>query len=87
LNPHSHDRGDLAADHAFAEDQAGIRTIWLAPAALGITSLLQLSIVFASGSVALLADTAHNIGDRLNSIPLLIAFYLARKAATRRYTY
>jgi cation diffusion facilitator family transporter len=87
LFPHSHDHGDLAADRAFADNQAGIRTIWLALAALGMTSLLQLSIVFASGSVALLADTAHNIGDGLNSIPLLIAFYLARRAATRRYTY
>jgi cation diffusion facilitator family transporter len=43
--------------------------------------------VVLSGSVALLADTIHNIGDGLNSIPLLIAFYLARRAATRRYTY
>jgi len=84
---HSHGHGDLAADGAFADNEAGIRTVWIALAALGITSLLQLSIVFASGSVALLADTAHNIGDGLNSIPLLIAFYLARKAATRRYTY
>jgi cation diffusion facilitator family transporter len=87
LNPHSHDHGDLAADRALADNQAGIRTVWIALAVLGITSLLQLGIVFASGSVALLADTAHNIGDGLNSIPLLIAFYLARKAATRRYTY
>ncbi len=46
-----------------------------------------MGIVALSGSVALLADTAHNIGDTLNSIPLLIAFYLARRAATRRYTY
>ncbi len=37
--------------------------------------------------MALFADTVHNIGDGLNSIPLLIAFYLARRAATRRYTY
>lgn len=87
LHPHSHDHSDLAADHAFADNQAGIRTVWLALAALGITSLLQLAIVFASGSVALLADTAHNIGDGLNSIPLLLAFYLARQLATRRYTY
>ena len=49
--------------------------------------MLQLFIVFASGSVALFADTVHNIGDALNSIPLLIAFYLARRVATRRYTY
>jgi cation diffusion facilitator family transporter len=87
LRPHSHDHSDLVADQAFADNQAGIRTVWLALAALTITSILQLAIVFASGSVALLADTAHNIGDGLNSIPLLIAFYLARKAVTRRYTY
>ena len=49
--------------------------------------LLQIAIVLASGSVALLADTAHNIGDGLNSIPLLIAFYLAKRVATRKYTY
>lgn len=87
FHPHSHDHSDLAADRAFADNQAGIRTIWLALAALGFTSLLQLAIVLASGSVALLADTAHNIGDALNSIPLLLAFYLARRLATRRYTY
>ncbi len=87
LHPHSHDHSDLAADRAFADNEAGIRTVWLALGALTVTSVLQLAIVFASGSVALLADTAHNIGDGLNSIPLLIAFYLARKVATRRYTY
>lgn len=87
LRPHSHDRSHLAGDSAFADNQDGIRTVWLALAALAITSVLQLIIVFASGSVALLADTAHNIGDGLNSIPLLIAFYLARRVATRRYTY
>lgn len=87
FRPHSHDHSDLAADQAFADNQAGIRTVWLALAALGLTSLLQLAIVVASGSVALLADTAHNIGDALNSIPLLLAFYLARRLATRRYSY
>lgn len=68
-------------------NEEGIRTVWLALAALGVTSLLQIVIVLASGSVALFADTVHNIGDALNSIPLLIAFYLARRLATRRYTY
>lgn len=65
----------------------GIRTIWLALGILGITTVLQVVIVLLSGSVALLADTVHNLGDALNSIPLLIAFYLARRGATRRYTY
>jgi cation diffusion facilitator family transporter len=67
--------------------EAGIGTVWLAFVALMMTAALQIVIVAWSGSVALLADTIHNIGDGLNSIPLLIAFYLARRMATRRYTY
>lgn len=88
LHGHSHDEHTpLAADPAFNANETGIRTIWLALLALGATSILQIGIVALSGSVALLADTVHNIGDTLNSIPLLIAFYLARRVATRRYTY
>ncbi|MAU01654.1 MAG: hypothetical protein CL608_31335 [Anaerolineaceae bacterium] len=87
LNPHSHDHSDLAADQAFVENEIGIRTVWIALAILLLTSLLQVVIVVMSGSVALLADTAHNIGDGLNSIPLLIAFYLARRLPTRRFTF
>ncbi len=84
---HSHDHSDLAADRAFVDNNLGIRTVWLAMFALGLTSILQVFIVILSGSVALLADTVHNIGDGLNSIPLLIAFYLARRLANRRYTF
>lgn len=86
---HSHDHGyeELASDQAFLNTRLGIRTVWWALAALLLTAVVQLIIVSWSGSVALLADTVHNIGDGLNSIPLLIAFYLARRAVTRRYTY
>ena len=87
LHGHSHQHDALATDQAFVDNQEGIRTVWLALAALTITSVLQIVIVAFSGSVALFADTVHNIGDGLNSIPLLIAFYLARRVATRRYTY
>ena len=84
---HSDQKQALVSDEAFAVTNAGIRTIWLALALLGLTTVFQIMIVVWSGSVALLADTIHNFGDALNSIPLLIAFYLARRAATRRYTY
>jgi len=87
LHGHSHQHDKLVSAQAFLDNQEGIRTVWLALAALTITSLLQIIIVAWSGSVALLADTIHNIGDGLNSVPLLIAFYLARRVATRRYTF
>lgn len=86
LHGHAHAEAELGVDPALAT-RAGIRTVWIALAALGLTTLLQVAIVVLSGSVALLADTVHNLGDALNSVPLLIAFYLARRLATRRYTY
>ena len=84
---HDHSHADLAADRAFLDNQLAVRTVWIALIALGLTTALQVVIYIASGSVALLADTVHNLGDALNSIPLLVAFYIARRAANRRYTY
>lgn len=84
---HDHSHADLASDDAILDNQLAIRTVWLALFALGITTVLQVFIYLASGSVALLADTVHNLGDALNSIPLLIAFYFARRLANKRYTY
>jgi divalent metal cation (Fe/Co/Zn/Cd) transporter len=40
-----------------------------------------------SGSVALFADTIHNIGDAVTAVPLLIAFKLLRRKPTKRFTY
>jgi cation diffusion facilitator family transporter len=40
-----------------------------------------------SGSVALLADTLHNIGDGFTALPLWIAFSLVHRRPTRRFTY
>ena len=82
---HDHDHSALATDRSFLENQEGIRTVWLALGLLLLTTVLQMIIFGLSGSVALLADTAHNLVDALNSIPLLIAFYLARRLPTRRY--
>jgi cation diffusion facilitator family transporter len=87
---HWHGHSDQApmaeSDPAFGTRE-GIRTVWIALAALGITTVLQVIIVVLSGSVALLADTVHNFGDFLNSVPLLAAFYVAGRRATRRFTY
>lgn len=80
-------RHEHPPETAFNATEEGIRIVWLALGALTLTSVIQIVIVALSGSAALFADTVHNIGDSLNSIPLLIAFYLARRIPTRRYTY
>lgn len=84
---HEHDHGDIVRSISPEDNNLAIRTVWLALLALTITTILQIIIFMASGSVALLADTVHNLGDALNSIPLLFAFYLARRPANARYTY
>jgi cation diffusion facilitator family transporter len=68
-------------------DADGRRALYLSLALLALTALLQAVVVVVSGSVALLGDTLHNVADALTAIPLLIAFRLARRPATKRYTY
>ncbi len=53
----------------------------------GDGALIQVFVVFFSGSVALLSDTIHNIGDAATAIPLGIAFALARLGASRRFSF
>jgi cation diffusion facilitator family transporter len=48
---------------------------------------LQTVIFYFSGSVALLADTIHNFGDATTSLPLWVAFALAKRGASRKFTY
>ena len=54
---------------------------------LAATAIVQAIVVMLSGSVALLGDTLHNLADALTAVPLLVAFTLAHRPATKRYTY
>lgn len=86
LTPHSHDSVDKV-DSALETSRAGLRATWISLAGLGVTAAAQMAIFALSGSVALLGDTMHNVADALTSVPLLFAFLLGRRAATRAYTY
>src|SRR5262245_6976961 len=86
LGGHSHDAADQL-DTALEADAAGRRTLLISVAGLAVTSAIQGAVVLLSGSVALLGDTLHNVADAGTAIPLLIAFGLARRAPTKRYTY
>lgn len=83
---HSHDVADQV-DDILEADAAGRRALLLSLAGLALTAAIQAVAVVLSGSIALLGDTLHNVADALTALPLLVAFRLARRPATKRYTY
>lgn len=84
--PHTHDAAD-SIDDALEASTEGVRALKISLFALLATTVLQFAVVLFSGSVALLADTVHNFSDALTALPLWVAFILARRPATKRYTY
>ncbi|CAM3381361.1 cation diffusion facilitator family transporter [Occultella aeris] len=86
FTPHSHDHTE-AIQTADEASSLGIRAAWFSLAGMGATAVLQIVIVALSGSMALLADTVHNLGHLATTIPLILAFRLGRRAPTRRYSY
>jgi len=82
---HNHTHG--AIDPALLTTQRGIWAVKWSLIGLAATAVIQVVIVFFSGSVALLADTIHNIGDATTALPLWLAFTLARRKPSRRFTY
>jgi len=82
---HVHMHG--AIDPSVLTTQRGIWAVKWSFLGLFATATFQAIIVFLSGSVALLADTIHNIGDAATAIPLWVAFNLARRKPSSRFTY
>jgi len=80
MNTHDHNHADHGhAGHAHTHGivdptlvttERGIWAVKWSLVGLAITALLQVGVVLVSGSVALLADTIHNIGDAMTAIPL-----------------
>jgi divalent metal cation (Fe/Co/Zn/Cd) transporter len=68
---------------SIKRSRAGMRAVGLALCVLGATAVVQLVVFVASGSVALLADLIHNVGDAATAIPLAIAFALRNARAER----
>jgi cation diffusion facilitator family transporter len=93
---HDHGRHDHATSHghvhgmvdpAITTTARGLWTVKWSFIALVVTALLQLVVVFLSNSVALMADTIHNFGDAATAVPLSVAFALARRPPSRRFTF
>lgn len=82
---HGHTHGTV--DATIATTTEGIWAIKWSFAVLAVTAALQFAVVLLSGSVALLADMIHNVGDSVTAIPLWIAFMLARRKPSTTFTY
>lgn len=82
---HGHVHGLI--DTTIASTDRGLWAVKWSFIGLMLTALLQTVVVAVSGSVALLADTIHNIADAATAIPLAIAFTLARRRPSRRFPY
>jgi cation diffusion facilitator family transporter len=84
--PHSHDHAE-SLDDALLVSKAGTRALAISLSGLLVTAIIQVIVFTLSGSVGLLADTVHNFADALTAVPIGLAFVVARRPPTRRYTY
>jgi cobalt-zinc-cadmium efflux system protein len=77
----------MTHDHAQSA-QGGVRTAFLVAAGLNVTFVIfEVIFGFRSGSLALLSDAGHNLGDVLGLLLAWGAFTLARRSPTARRTY
>jgi cation diffusion facilitator family transporter len=83
VHPHQHG----TVDPSLLATERGIWAVKWSLVGLATTAIFQVVVVLFSGSAALLADTVHNLGDAATAIPLWIAFTLARRKPSRRFTY
>jgi cation diffusion facilitator family transporter len=84
---HAHGHAHGVVDPSVATSDRGLWAIKWSFAGLAGTAVLQVFVVFVSGSVALLADTIHNFADAATAIPLAIAFWFARRQPSARFTF
>jgi cation diffusion facilitator family transporter len=83
--PHRHSHGIF--DPTITATDRGMWALRWSFLGLLATAVLQAVVVVVSSSVALLADTIHNVVDAATAIPLAIAFAFARLKPSRRFPY
>src|SRR5215216_4001806 len=71
---HRHSHG--LVDRSIMRSRAGLKAVSLSLGVLAAAALVQAGILVLTGSVALLADLIHNVGDALTAVPVGIAFLL-----------
>ena len=82
---HGHGHSHGLVDLSIQRSHAGLKAVGWSLLVLALTAVAQTFVFVATGSVALLADLIHNVGDAATAIPVGAAFLLrsvrAEKAA------
>jgi len=78
---HAHSHG--LVDPSIVRSRAGVKAVLISLGVLGAAAAVQAMIFVLSGSVALLADLIHNVGDALTAVPLGIAFFAVSRRGSR----
>jgi cation diffusion facilitator family transporter len=81
--PHNHGHAHGLVDPSILRSRAGLRAVGFSLGILGLAALVQAAVFVLSGSVALLADLIHNVGDALTAVPIGVAFLLRSERAER----
>jgi cation diffusion facilitator family transporter len=84
-HPHEHTHGVI--DPSILATKRGIWAVKWSFVALMATTTIQALVVYLSGSVALLGDTVHNLGDAFTAIQIGLAFIFGQRKPTKRFTY
>ncbi|MEB3177949.1 MAG: cation diffusion facilitator family transporter [Nostocaceae cyanobacterium] len=82
---HTHTHGII--DPEIITSARGLWAVKWSLVGLLITAVLQAGVFWLSGSVALLADLIHNVGDAMTAVPLGVAFMASRRKPTPRFSY
>ena len=82
---HSHTH--LPGQGHSADTEEGLRAIAIATGAMFVVAAVEFLFFTFSNSAGLLSDALHNLGDVLTTVALWTAFQIARRPATRHYTY
>jgi len=73
---YGHDHSHGLTDRSIVRSREGVKAVSISLGVLGPAAGAQAAVFLLSGSVALLADLIHNVGDALTAVPLGIAFFL-----------
>ena len=84
---HGHGHAHGVVDPEVASSDRGIWAVKWSFIGLGLTAAIQVVVVALSGSIGLLADAIHNLGDAATAIPLAVAFLISRRRPSRRFTF